>query len=168
MNQLSVINYIFIGSLWSILVFKSDLKWCIHLSRSLYLYLYIFCFLQICILNYLWFTSTDKYFMMRWCVTTFRYVTSRWSCFTTTLRYYYEGVVKVRHYVTTTFVRRRCFTTTLHYNYKGVVLLQHYVTTTKGLFYYNIMLLLRRECFITTLHIHNYYKRFVFSTTLRD
>ena len=26
--------------IWSILLIKSDLKWCIHLSRSLYLYLY--------------------------------------------------------------------------------------------------------------------------------
>ena len=29
-----------ICDLWSILLIKSDLKWCIHLSRSLYLYLY--------------------------------------------------------------------------------------------------------------------------------
>ena len=35
-------------------------------------------------------------------------------------------------------LQRGCFITTLRYYYEGVVLLQHYVTTTEGMFCYNI------------------------------
>ena len=46
MNVKDMHNYDYIGvigsipemRIWSILLIKSDLKWCIHLSRSLYLY----------------------------------------------------------------------------------------------------------------------------------
>ena len=91
------------------------------------------------------------YFTMRGCVTT--------------LRFYYEEVVLLQHYVSTTkglflhditsLLRRGCFTTTSRHHYEGVVLLQHplYVSTTNDLFAYT--------CFTTvtcTLHIYfNYY-----------
>ena len=47
-------------------------------------------------------------------------------------------------------LRTIVFTKTSRLYYEGVVLLQHYVSTTKGLFYYNITFLLRRGCFTST------------------
>ena len=53
-------------------------------------------------------------------------------------------------YYITFLLRRGCFTTTLRLYYEGVVLLRHHVTTTKGLFYYNIhfTFLLRMICLL--------------------
>ena len=103
------------------------------------------------------------YFTMGWCVTTLRYVTTRWGCF-------------LQHYDITSLLRMVCLTTTSRHYYEWVVLLRHHVTTKNGLFYYDITSLLRMGCLlrhhVTTTNGLFYYitsllRRGCFTTTSR-